>query len=45
MKYHTFTVQPAKSDSDVKFCLQSNQDKINTQVIYLFALAQVERTS
>ena len=51
---------PAKSDSDVIFCLQIYQrlridrslvyqsypqDKINTQVIYRFALAQVECTS
>ena len=51
------TVLPAKSDSDVKFCLQSYQglsidrslvylsypeDRINTQEIYRFALAQVE---
>ena len=40
------TVLPAKSDSDVMFCLQSYrgltfQDRINTQVIYQFALAQV----
>ena len=48
------TVLPAKSDSDVMFCLQSYQGliinrslvylsypkgRINTQVIYLFALA------
>ena len=57
---NTDTVVPAKSDSDVMFCLQSNQglridrslvyksypqDRINTQVIYRFALAQVEFTS
>ena len=34
------------TDSDVMFCLQSYQglriDRINTQVIYQFALAQVE---
>ena len=54
------TVLPAKSDSDVMFCLQSHQgliikrslvyqsypqDRIDTQVIYRFALAQVECTS
>ena len=42
------TVLPDKSDSDVVFCLQSYQgpqDRINTQVIYPFALAQVECTS
>ena len=54
------TVLPAKSDSDVMFCLQSYQglridrslvyqsypqDRINTQMIYQFALAQVECTS
>ena len=53
-------VLPAKSDSDVMFCLQSYQgliinrslvyesylqDRINTQVTYRFALAQVECTS
>ena len=51
---------PAKSDSEVMFCLQSYQrllidrsivyltypqDRINTQVIYRFALAQVMCTS
>ena len=56
----TFTVLPAKSDSDIMFCLQSYQglridrslvyqsypqDRINTQVIYRFVLAQVECTS
>ena len=44
------TALPAKSDSDVMFCLQSYQglmidrslvDRINTQVIYRFTLAQV----
>ena len=50
------TVEPAKSDSDIMFCLQHYQglkidkwlvylpyphDRINTQVIYRFALAQV----
>ena len=54
------TVLPAKSDSNVMFCLQSysgfiidrslvyksySQDRINTQVIYRFALAEVECTS
>ena len=49
------TVLQAKSDSYVMFCLQSYQglridrslmkDRINTQVIYRFALAQVECTS
>ena len=53
-------VVPAKSDSDVMFCLQSYQgliidkspvylsypqDRINTQVIYWFALARVECTN
>ena len=46
------TVLPAKSDSDKVFCLQSYQDlesiypqdRINTQVIYRFALAQMEWT-
>ena len=46
------TVLPAKSDSDVMFCLQSYQgriidrslDMINTQVMYRFALAQVNCT-
>ena len=40
------TVLPAKSDNDVMFCLQSYQvlriDRINTQVIYRFVLAQVK---
>ena len=51
------TVLPAKSDSDHMFCLQSYQgliinrslvypqDRINTQVVYRFALAQEECTS
>ena len=43
------TVLPAKSDSDVIFCLQSYEgfiiDRINTQVIYRFTLAQVECTT
>ena len=54
------TVLPARSDSDVMFCLQSDQglridrslvyssspqDRINTQVIYQFALAQEVCTS
>ena len=54
------TVLPAKSDSEVGFCLQSYQglridrllvyqsypqDRIDTQVIYRFALAQVVCTS
>ena len=52
-KYDT-AVLPAKSDSDVVFCLQNYQvlikkiesmDRINTQVIYRFALAQVHSTS
>ena len=50
------TVMPAKSDSDVMFCLQSYQilridrsfvgaqNRIITQVIYRFASAQVECT-
>ena len=53
------TVVPAKSDSDVMFCLQSYQGliidrslvyqsypqiRINTQVIYRFAYAQVKCT-
>ena len=47
------TVVPTKSDSDVMFCLQSYQglridrspvDRINTQVLYRFALAQMEGT-
>ena len=60
MPYSEFdlaTVVPAKSDSDVMFCLQSYQgllidkslvylsypaDRINTQVIFRFELAQVE---
>ena len=56
-KHQPFTVLPAKSDSDVLFCLHScrgliinrsllylsyQQDRINTKVIYRFALAQVE---
>ena len=40
------TVLPAKSDSEVMFCIQIYQglriDRINTQVSYQFALAQVE---
>ena len=65
-KYHgqilsncTATVLPAKSESDVLFCLQSHQgliidrslvyqsypvDRIDTQVIYQFALSKVECT-
>ena len=41
------TVLPAKSDSDVMFCLQSYQGLIIdiSQAIYRFALAQVECTS
>ena len=41
------TVLPAKSDSDIMFCLQSYQGLIinRSQVIYGFALAQVEGTS
>ena len=49
------TVLPAKSDSDVMFCLQSYQGliidislfiiRINTQVIYRFELAQDECTN
>ena len=40
------TVLPAKSDSEVFFCLQSYLGlRINTQVIYRFALAQVMCTS
>ena len=50
----SLTVLPAKSDSDFMFCLPSYhgliidrtlvypQDRINTQVIYQFALAQME---
>ena len=34
-------VLPAKSDSDVMFCLFTFQDRINTQVIYPLTLAQV----
>ena len=56
----SITVPPAKSDSDVMFCLQSYdgllidrllvylsypQDMISTQVIYRFALAQVDCTN
>ena len=50
----TATILPAKSDSDDMFCLQSYQelvidkslaDRINTLVIYRFALAQVVCTS
>ena len=47
----TSTVLPTKSDSDVMFFLQSYQwlliDRLlkRTQVIYRFALAQVEGTS
>ena len=51
---HT-TVLPAKRDSEVKFCLKIYQgvivdrslvqDRIITQVIYRFALAQVMCTS
>ena len=57
---YSATVLPAKSDSNVMFCLQSYQglridkslvyysylqDRINTQVICRFGLAQVECTS
>ena len=60
IKRHSPTVLPAKSDSDVKFCLQSYQglmidrslvfqsyptDRINTQVIDRFTLAQLGCTS
>ena len=46
------TVLSTKSDIDVMFCLQSyqglrinrSQDRINTQMIYRFALAKVECT-
>ena len=56
----TPTVLPAKSESDVMFCLQSYQgliidrslvyqsypqDRINTYMIYRFALAKVMCTS
>ena len=55
VKNYLSAVVPAKSDSDVMFCLQSYwgliidrsrvylsypQDRINTQVIYRFALVQ-----
>ena len=38
-------VLAAKSDIDVFFLLHYPQDRVNTQVIYRFALAQMECTS
>ena len=60
VRFCVSTVLPAKSDSDVMFCLPSYeglridrllvyesypQDRIHTQVIYQFRLAQIECTS